>query len=161
MRPTISGVLSALSVVTVVSLVGCGSAEKYQKQPAPQPVITGSAGIRLPLDRVKWSRELTSALDAARLVVDMGDTLRGMAVADSLLLLAEGILDTLPDDVPLRKFLLLFVADGYSRLMKWESVRGNRVAVAELTNRFGALAARLKSRRDSLSVPPESARTGP
>jgi hypothetical protein len=161
MQQLTNAISRGLLVMVLFALGGCGSPEKYQKQSEQTPVVAGTAELRLTPELAKWARELTSALDAGKLTVEMGDTLRGVAMTDSVLLLAERVLDTVPDGQPLQKFLLLLIADGYGRSVQWARASGDRRAEAERTGRFAALAARLMARRDSAAaVSPESTASG-
>ncbi|MEW5701051.1 MAG: hypothetical protein AB1792_02310 [Candidatus Zixiibacteriota bacterium] len=142
-------------------IAGCGTAEKYQKPPEKGALVSGTAEMRLEPQSAAWARDLTSALDAGRLALEMGDTARGFAVTDSILGVAEEILDTLPDGTQLQKFLVLVAADAYGRLVSWEKARGNEAGSAGWTARFGALATKLKARHDSAqALPAESSVTG-
>jgi hypothetical protein len=148
---------AALLVVlfTGAVLCGCKSADEYQRdetaeQPAP-PVrhelkFTGSP------EEVTWAREMAEALEAARLRYDLADTVGAELTIDSLIIVAEAALDTLPLEHKLVDFLMVYVADAYGGLQRWFTAQGEPNAVADLNRRYNALAARLQARRDSAAA---------
>jgi hypothetical protein len=156
MRP--AGV--ALLLVTLVGamLWGCNSAEEYQRDKTTEqqsPPIGGELAISGSPSEIAWAREIAEALEAARLRFDLTDTVGAILTTDSLIKVAEAALDTLALENDLVDFLMLFVADAYGGLQEWFTDMGNPNAVAQLSDRYHALAARLQQRRDSAAAATE------
>ena len=139
-----------------LGLLGCESAEKYQKtvpqaEGAPEPV-GGELALSGSREQMTWVKNLAEALDAARLKFDLRDTLGAITAADSLAQISETALDTLPIGHSLSNFLSIYIADVCGTLQDWHTARGNHEAVSELSRRYQALAARLQERRDSAAT---------
>jgi len=154
----VSQCVAATCLVVSLSfgILGCESAEKYQKsapqaEKAPAPV-GGEMAISGSPEQLAWVKNLAEALDAARLKYDLRDTLGAIIAADSLGLLSEAALDTLPIGHSLSNFLSVYIADVYGTLQEWRTAQGNHAAVSEISRRYNALAARLQARRDSAAA---------
>lgn len=135
------------------ALSGCGSEEKYQRAEVTVPGtdrVEGEVALRIPPENMDWARKLTEELDAAKLAYDLGDPDRARAKSDSLIRYIEAVIDTVPNDAPLFKFLLLFVSDAYGRSVNWQE---SQEAVDSLTHQFEALAEELR-RRDTVTTRP-------
>lgn len=144
-------------VLIMIALAGCESAEKYQKKPAPQvqeefEPIGGEFALSGTPAELVWVKNLTEALDAARLKYDLRDTVGAITSADSLARVAESALDTLAITSRMTEFLAIYIADVYGTLQKWETAQGNHAAVSALSKRYNALAADLQYRRDSVAA---------
>lgn len=142
------------------ALAGCDSAEKYQKKPAvevqdaPEP-IGGEFALTGTPAQMAWVKNMTEALDAARLKWDLRDSTGAIVAADSLARVAENALDTLPINVPMSEFLTIYISDVYGTLQRWEAARGDHAAVSDISKRYNALGARLQARRDSAATQQE------
>ncbi|HUU45160.1 MAG TPA: hypothetical protein VM118_05445 [Acidobacteriota bacterium] len=133
----------------LIALSGCSSAEKYKKAEDKTDAgpLQGELALQIPVDAQDWLRDLTGRLEAAELTCALGDTSSAVRVADSLLRTVESVIDTLDMESPLQRALLLLIADGYGRIMAWESAPEVKAA---LTQRHTDLAVRLQHRLDSL-----------
>jgi|CXWL01.1.fsa_nt_gi hypothetical protein len=150
---TLARLMAALLYAWSLAVSGCDSAEKYLRKSGSDgtPEVLSEGKLRLSIADAQWAQGLKSRMDAAQLRVDLADTDGGVALADSLVLLAESVVDT-TTTVELRRFLLLFLSDGYGRLVAWENARENEEAAGLYTQRFETLATRLRQRNDS--IPP-------
>lgn len=141
------------SLVVIIALSGCGSDEKYRRPEmaaGDTDRIEGEFEMQIPPENMAWVRKLTEELDAAKLAYDLGDPERARAKGDSLIRYVEAVIDTVPNDAPLFKFLLLFVSDAYGRSVQWQE---SKEAVDSLTRRFELLADELR-RRDTVTAGP-------
>jgi hypothetical protein len=141
---------SAIIVACLLTagLNACGSAEKYQKEAAPE-AQSREFVIPMPPDDQVFARGMTEHMDAAELAVSLGDSVAAVHTIDSLLGVAEAIVDTIAFDAPLNRFLLFFMNDGYVKISAWEP---DTARVAALTRRYEELAVRLQERRDSFNA---------
>ncbi len=147
-----------LAVIFAVTLLaGCESADKFKKKPVtetPQQAepVGGEFALSGTPAELAWVKDLTEALDAARLKYDLRDTVSAIVSADSLIRVTEAALDTVPISSPMSEFLAIYVSDAYGTLQKWETARGNHAAVTALSVRYDQLAQQLQQRRDSLTA---------
>jgi len=142
-----------LTVSLVGGLAACHSAEKYkapEKKKQADQSVEGTLQVTGTPAEMRWARDLAGALDAAKLQFSLQDTTSAIAVADSLVTVAETALDSLPVNHSLNKFLMVYVADAYDTLRRWYMARGDRTAADTISVHFRALAKRLQARRDSL-----------
>ena len=94
-------------------------------------------------------KSLAHEMETAQSLWDVGKHEAAIAAVDSLRLVSEAVLDTIPLSEPIAKFLLVYVTDSYERLIAWGQERSDETGVKALTSRFESLAARLQVRRDS------------
>lgn len=143
------------SVLVLVSLLGCESAEKYKKSPmadstaAPQ---VGTLEVKGSPEQMQAVRELAQGMDAAQAQWDSGDQAAAIGTVDSLRIVAEAALDTIPLGQPVANFLLIYVTQSYDRLIAWKKERKDDRTVEVLTRRFESLVTRLQERRDSTAA---------
>ena len=107
--------------------------EKYEKSENASETgpLQGEVALQIPAEAQDWLRELTGRLEATKLSCALGDTAAALRVADSLLRSVESVVDTLDMESPLQRALVLFIADGYGRIMAWESDPDARAALTQ------------------------------
>jgi len=149
----IGTVLIVLSVFTF--LLGCESAEKYRKVPSADSTAAptvGTLAVTGSPAQMEVVKSLAHEMETAELQWDTGNHDAAIATVDSLRKVSEAVLDTIPLDQPIAKFLLVYVTNTYERLIVWGQERSDDNAVKALTGRFESLAARLQVRRDSTAA---------
>jgi hypothetical protein len=148
-RQIVPTVIGLAVLLMIIPGAGCGSADKYQKteDETPAESVEGELSVRIPQETQDWFQEMTQRMAAAQLAYNLGDTARAIHAADSLMQIAEGIIDTLAFEDPLQRFLFLYVTEGFNKVMLWQR---DPEARAALTRRHEKLAMHLQQRRDSL-----------
>jgi len=98
-----------------------------------------------------WFRRMTETLRAAELAFELGDADGALGTADSLRMVTESLLDTIPQESNRGRFLLVYAADVYGRLRVWRTMGGDVDGVASLSRQYEALVRRLHAQRDTIS----------
>jgi hypothetical protein len=146
---------SLVFLLLLVSLLGCESAEKYKRSAATDSTSLPQAGtlaVKGTPEEMRVVRNFGHGMDSARVLWDMGEKAAAIATVDSLRVVAEATLDTIPLGHPVANFLLIYVTDAYDRLSAWHKERGDDKDIQTLNLRFESLAERLQKRRDSTTA---------
>jgi len=142
----------------LLALIQCGSDdEPASDQTAKEPVETTEGSVKIPGTRAEigWIQELTESFKAAKLAYDLNDTSSAIWTAESLLVVAEAAIDTLPPADQMTRFVLIFTSDVYGSLRNWYILSGQPEAATELSQRYDALTQRMQHRRDSVAKMPQ------
>lgn len=136
----------------VVSVVGCGSPEKYQKQGAELDTALVDVGVGLDMGKEHgpWARSYVNALSTARQLHAAGETANAIIAIDTIIASAERTFDTLPFRDQRAKFLTLLLTDAYTQAVSWQVMRGDTLDAQARISRFEALGARVHRMRDSV-----------
>lgn len=142
----------AIIICAIILLAGCGSPEKYQKQgvEADTGAVDVAVGFDVGAENTPWAREFILSMGQSRLRYDAGDTVRALAITDSLIASATGTFDTLPFQDSRAKFLLLMLTDLHSQAITWQELKGDTADARMRTARFQDLATRVRYLRDSI-----------
>jgi len=142
-------------ILAIVMFAGCESAEKYKKVPAADSTAAprvGTLEVTGSPAQMQEVKSLAQKMEAAKAQWDTGNQADAIGTVDSLCLVAEAALDTVPLGKPVTNFLLVYVTDSYEHLIAWQKEREDDKAVEALNHRFESLATRLQKRRDSTAA---------
>ncbi|MBD3298862.1 MAG: hypothetical protein GF341_09425 [candidate division Zixibacteria bacterium] len=142
-----------ITCVGLLLFTQCGSDEESAEQapPSEPPVETGSLEVEGSTVQISWIRDLTETFKAAELAYDLGDTNDAILTAESLLVVSETAMDTLPPNDQLTRFILVFTSDVYASLRRWYATTGQTDEARQLSERYLDLAERMQRKRDSAS----------